>query len=123
VPDVYVLGVASTPLRKWPDHDFRDLAGEAARGAIADAGVEGAAPVEKVTFGDCAMGVWGQANIRGQVALVDLARDGVLPERAPIDLMWSAGLSSSITPLHRSILVAASISPGPAPPLVARPRQ
>ncbi len=82
----YILGTASTAFRRHPDRDFRDLADEAVGGALEDAGFapDAEAPVDAVHFGNCAMHAWGQANIRGQVALANLVRDGRLPARAPV---------------------------------------
>ncbi len=81
----YVIGVGSTRFKRWPDRGFRDLAGEVSSAALADAGLtRRGEPVPAVWFGNCAMGVWGQANIRGQVALADQQREGRIAPRAPI---------------------------------------
>lgn len=82
--EVYVVGAASTRFQRWPDRGFRDLSREVVLGALADAGLERGAEVEAIYFGNCAMGVWGQSNIRGQVALTPLLRDGTLAERTPV---------------------------------------
>ena len=81
----YVIGVGSTRFQRWPERGFRDLAGDVTAVALDDAGLSArgdAAPA--VWFGNCAMGVWGQANIRGQVALADQQREGRVAARAPI---------------------------------------
>ncbi len=70
----YILGSASTEFRRHPERDFRSLAREVVEGALGDAGVEGSAP-SSAWFGNCAMGTWGQANIRGQVAMTPMLRD------------------------------------------------
>ncbi|MHC4836707.1 MAG: thiolase family protein [Planctomycetota bacterium] len=86
----HVVGTYSTTFKKWPDRDFRDLSREAVLGALSDAGfdadrlAEAPVAVGAVFFGNCAMDAWGQSNIRGQVALNPLCREGVLPERVPI---------------------------------------
>lgn len=79
--DVYLVGTASTRFQRWPERDFRDLSTEVVNAALADAG---GGAVEAVFFGNCAMGVWGQDNIRGQVALTPLLRDGTLDPRTPV---------------------------------------
>ena len=68
--DVWVHGWASTAFAKHPDRDFRSLADEALDGLDLE-GVDGA------WFGNCAMGVWGQGNIRGQTVLRGLVAEGV----------------------------------------------
>ncbi len=65
----HVVGTASTPFRRWPDRSFRDLAEAVLRGALSDAGLEDGNEVGALIFGNCAMHVWGQPNIRGTVAL------------------------------------------------------
>ncbi|MCP4918309.1 MAG: thiolase family protein [Proteobacteria bacterium] len=72
--DVYVLGVATTAFRKWPERSHAGLAAEVVRAVL-----EGRPPVDAAWFGNCAMGLFGQPNIRGQVAL-----DGLLPEGVPV---------------------------------------
>lgn len=79
----HVLGSFTTPFGKWTARSYKDLVREAVVGALADAGLEGGA-VESVWFGNCNMALWGQANIRGQVCLAPLVREGILRERAPV---------------------------------------
>ena len=64
-----VVGTASTRFQRWPELDFRDLAAQVVKEVLADAGLEDGREIALATFGNCAMGVWGQPNIRGQVAL------------------------------------------------------
>lgn len=83
--DAWLVGTHSTAFRKWPERGFRDLVREAVAGALDDAGLPPAgAPVGQVWFGSCALGVWGQDNIRGQTLCSPLQRSGVLPPRVPI---------------------------------------
>ena len=75
--DVDIVGVATTPFGKHLDRSLGSLAGEAAEGALADAGL---APtdVEYVVFSNAAEGVLtGQEMIRGQVALKGTALAGL----------------------------------------------
>lgn len=81
---VYVLGTAQTAFGKHPSRSFSDLAREAITGALADARLTDGRSVASVWFGNCNMALWGQANIRGQVCLAPLVREGLLRERAPI---------------------------------------
>ena len=81
---VYAVGVASTPFRRWPERTHRELAAEALEGVLADAGLEDGQQVEACWFGNCALGTWGQQNIRGQVVLDAPMRTGRLPERLPV---------------------------------------
>ncbi len=84
--DVFILGSSTTPFRRWPERTHRDLVREAYTAALEDAGVD-PARVEGAWFGSAAMHHFGQANIRGQVAMAPLAREmpsGLYPQHAPI---------------------------------------
>ncbi len=107
----WIVGSASTVFRKWEDRGFRSLSEEVVRGALADAGASGA-DVEQVWFGNCAMGVWGQSNIRGQVALTELQRSGELNPRAAI-VNVEAGCATGSAALHgavRDVLAGADLA-------------
>ncbi|MEO1686446.1 MAG: thiolase family protein [Pseudomonadota bacterium] len=82
--DVYLIGAHSTKFGKRPGDDFRDLAREAYEGALADAGLETGEEIEFAWFGNCGMGTWGQACIRGQTVFTPLVREGRFPERVPM---------------------------------------
>lgn len=82
--DVYLIGAASTRFGKRPEDDFRALAREAYDGVLADAGLEGGDDIEFAWFGNCGMGAWGQACIRGQVTFAPLVAEGRFPERVPM---------------------------------------
>lgn len=97
----WILGTASTVFDKWPDRSFRDLAEEVVDAVLADAGVDGDS-VEHVTFGNCAMGAHGQDNIRGQVALTAMMRDGRLPPRVPI-VNVEAGCATGSAAFHAAV--------------------
>ncbi|MEM7525548.1 MAG: thiolase family protein [Pseudomonadota bacterium] len=81
--DVYLIGASCTAFGKRPEDSFRDLTREAYLNALADSGVEPDA-IEQGWFGNCGMGAFGQACIRGQVCFTPLVRDGLFPERAPM---------------------------------------
>ncbi|MBU2547947.1 MAG: thiolase family protein, partial [Proteobacteria bacterium] len=82
--DVYVIGSFATRFKKWPDKSFKDLTRDAYLGVLEDAGLENGEPIQFAWFGNCGMGMWGQANIRGQVCFIPLVREGLFPERAPM---------------------------------------
>lgn len=67
-----IVGAGMTRFGKFPDRTVRTLAEEAAREAMADAGVT-AADIQRVFFGNAVSGlITGQEMIRGQIALRDL---------------------------------------------------
>lgn len=67
-----IVGAGMTRFGKFPDRTVRNLAEEAARAAMDDAGVT-AAEVQRVFFGNAVSGlITGQEMIRGQIALRDL---------------------------------------------------
>lgn len=67
--DVFVCGVGLTPFGRHVDHSLRDLASDAVRNTLADAGLA-PADVDAVYFSNAAAGlITGQEMIRGQVAL------------------------------------------------------
>jgi len=105
--DVYIAGACATRFQKWPDRDFRDLSREAVMGALADAGLEDGLGVEGVWFGNCAMDVWGQSNIRGQVALTPLMRENLLAPRAPV-VNVEGGCATGSAALNGAYLAIAS---------------
>ncbi len=82
--DVYLIGAASTRFGKRPEDDFRALAREAYDGVLADAGLDAGDDIEFAWFGNCGMGTWGQACIRGQVTFAPLVAEGRFPERVPM---------------------------------------
>ena len=82
--DVHILGAFSTRFGKRPEDSFRDLAREAYLGALADAGLESGEDIEFAWFGNCGMGAYGQACIRGQVCFAPLVAEGLFPQRVPM---------------------------------------
>ncbi len=82
--DVYVIGTACTPFAKFPQKSFKDLTREAYLQLLADAGLDDGGAIEQGWFGNCGMGSFGQACIRGQVCFTPLVREGLFPERVPM---------------------------------------
>lgn len=98
----YIVGSAATAFRKWPERDFRDLTAEVVEGALADAGLPDGLGVQQVAFGNCALGTWGQANIRGQGCLSPLQRAGRLNPDAPI-VNVEGGCATGSVALHAAV--------------------
>lgn len=96
-----VLGVFTTKFGRWPEVSHPDLAARAIRGALADAGVDGAA-IAGVWFGNCGLHAWGQPNVRGQVVLQGLVADGTLPANVPV-VNVEAGCGTGITAFHGAL--------------------
>lgn len=71
--DVYVIGVATTAFKRWPESTHRALTQQVLDAVERDAGVE-LARAEGVWFGNCALHVFGQATSRGQVVLSGRSR-------------------------------------------------
>jgi acetyl-CoA acetyltransferase len=82
--DVYVIGTACTPFGKFADKSFKDLTREAYLQVLADAGLADGGAIEQAWFGNCGMGTFGQACIRGQVCFTPLVREQLFPERVPM---------------------------------------
>lgn len=97
--DVYIIGSCSTRFGRRPDDDHRALAREAVTGALSDAGLENAAPIDQAYFGNCLMHIQGQTMIRGQTAMLPLMEDGVLPERMGVVNVEGACATGSLA-LH-----------------------
>ncbi len=89
---MHVAGVAMTDFGRMPGRSYADLAREAVRGALADAGV---GTVDAVVFGSCAAQEWGQPSVRGQVVLRGLVEDGTLPAHVPV-INVEAGCATGI---------------------------
>lgn len=81
---VFILGIHTTPVRRWPDMSFKDLTREAYLGALKDAGLETGADIAGAWFGNVLMNYWGQGNLRGNICFIPLVREGLFPDRAPI---------------------------------------
>ncbi len=82
--DVWVIGTACTAFGKRPGDSFKDLTREAYLAVLADAGMADGRAIGFGWFGNCGMGTFGQRNIRGQVCLTPLVREGLFPERVPV---------------------------------------
>ena len=79
----YVIGIGSTKYGKFQSISFPQFAQKAVENCLQDAKME-APNIDAIYFGNCAMQAWGQANIRGHVALASLLQSERLPRRVPI---------------------------------------
>jgi len=82
--NVFIIGTHSTAFGRKPDETHKQLARETVSGLLADAGLNDGQKIEAAWFANCALHGFGQASIRGQVCLSELANDRILPERLPI---------------------------------------
>ena len=67
--DVYIIGVATTRFQRWPDRSYTDLAQDVVEGVFSDTSAELSEQLDSIAFGSCAMGMWGQPNVRGPSCL------------------------------------------------------
>ncbi len=100
--DAWVIGVGSTPFGKYGDSSFRDLASAVTFQLLADAGLPDGQQLDGGWFANCGMHVWGQPNIRGQVALTELMRNGTLNARMPI-INVEGGCATGSAALHGAV--------------------
>lgn len=99
---VAIAGVGMTPFGKHLDKSIRDLAREAARSALNDAGIE-ASNIQFAVVGNALGGlITGQEAVRGKVALQD-----VLPPGVPVCNVEAACATSSYA-FHLAWLALAS---------------
>lgn len=105
--DVFVLGSSTTRFQRWPDRTHDDLAREALLAALDDADLSDASPVGVALVGNCALHAFGQSNIRGQVLLSPLVREGRFPVHAPIGNV-EAGCATGALALHSGWMAVAS---------------
>ena len=79
-----MIGAYATAFDKWPQKSHRNLGHESVTGALADAELTSDVTIDQIWFANCAMGVFGQENIRGQVCLSPLVEDGIITPNVPI---------------------------------------
>lgn len=100
--EVVVLGVGMHRFGKFPETSLRELAGEAGRGALRDAGVS-PRDIQAAYFANALAGLLtGQESIRGQVALREVGVAGV-----PIVNVENA-CASGATAFHQAVLAVGS---------------
>jgi acetyl-CoA acetyltransferase len=104
--DVFVIGVATTPFRRWPEATHRELGQQVLDAVERDAGVP-LSRAEGVWFGNCALHVFGQATARGQVVLSGALASGQLEASAPV-INVEAGCATGSFALHGAAQAIAS---------------
>ncbi|MCL6271920.1 thiolase family protein [Sansalvadorimonas sp. 2012CJ34-2] len=93
--DVFVVGIASTALGKFPEKSVKDFTREAVHGALKDAGAS-ISDIEAAWFSNTRQGALeGQNTIRGQCALRPLGIQGI-----PVTNVENACASSSSASLQ-----------------------
>jgi acetyl-CoA acetyltransferase len=92
----HIIGAYSTRFKKWPDRSFKNLGREACLGALTDAEMDRGEDIGFVHFSTSGMHHWGQFAIPGQVCLIPLVQEGLLPERVPIVNVEGACASGSL---------------------------
>ncbi len=92
--DVFIVGIYSTPAGEFPELSPKSLVRAAYAGALADARVDGA-NIGQVWFSNMMLDFWGQHNVRGQVCLMPLMEEGLLPAGTPITNVEGACASAS----------------------------
>jgi acetyl-CoA acetyltransferase len=92
---VYILGIFSTPVGRFPDRSPKDLVRDAYLGALQDAKLDGGA-IGHVWFSNMMLDFWGQPNVKGQVCLLPLVREGLLPAGVPTTNVEAACASASL---------------------------
>jgi acetyl-CoA acetyltransferase len=97
--NVYIVGSYSTQFKKWPEKSFRDMTRDAVVGVLEDAGMDRGDEIEFVWFGHTGTGGWGPVGYFGQICLVPLIRESLLPRSVPIFNVENACATGSMA-LH-----------------------
>ena len=76
--DVFIIGIYSTAAGRFAERSPKDLVRDAYVGALADARLDPNA-IGHVWFSNMLLDFWGQPNVKGQVCLLPLVRERLLP--------------------------------------------
>ena len=93
--DVYIVGIYSTPTGKFFEKSPKELVRTAYLGALQDAGLDGSA-IGHIWFSNMMLDFWGQPNVKGQVCLMPLVEEGVLPVGVATTNVEAACASASL---------------------------
>lgn len=93
--DVYIIGIFSTPAGRFAEKSPKDLVRDANAGVLEDSGIDGA-DIGHVWFSNMTMDFWGQPNVKGQVCLMPLIEEGLLPAGVPTTNVEAACASASM---------------------------
>lgn len=92
--EVFIVGIYSPPAGEFPELSPKSLVRAAYAGALADARIDGA-NIGQVWFSNMMLDFWGQHSVKGQVCLMPLMEDGLLPAGIPITNVEGACASAS----------------------------
>ncbi|MGA8144949.1 MAG: thiolase family protein [Candidatus Acidiferrales bacterium] len=93
--DVYIIAIFSTPAGRFPEKSPKSFVRDACLGVLNDASIDGAA-IGHIWFSNMMLDFWGQPNIKGQVCLMPLIEEGVLPAGVPTTNVEAACASASV---------------------------
>ena len=93
--DVYIVGIYSTPAGKFFEKSPKELVRTAYLGALQDARLDGGG-IGHIWFSNMMLDFWGQPNVKGQVCLMPLAEEGVLPVGVATTNVEAACASASL---------------------------
>ena len=92
--DVFILGIYSTPAGRFPELSPKELARRAYLGALEDAHIDSSA-IGHAWFSNMLLDFWGQPNVKGQVCLLPLIEERLLPSGIAISNVEAACASAS----------------------------
>ncbi|MGH9746448.1 MAG: thiolase family protein [Candidatus Acidiferrales bacterium] len=93
--EVYIVGIFSTPAGRFAEKSPKDLVRCAYLGALEDARIDGSA-IGHAWFSNMMLDFWGQPNVKGQVCLMPLIEEGLLPPGVPTTNVEAACASASV---------------------------
>jgi acetyl-CoA acetyltransferase len=93
--DVFIVGIFSTPAGRFFEKSPKELVRTAYLGALQDAKIDGKA-IGHIWFSNMMLDFWGQPNVKGQVCLMPLVEEGVLPVGVPTTNVEAACASASL---------------------------
>ncbi|MGB0035959.1 MAG: thiolase family protein [Candidatus Acidiferrales bacterium] len=93
--DAFILGIHSTPAGRFFEKSPKELVRAACVGALQDARIAGGA-IGHMWFSNMMLDFWGQPNVRGQVCLLPLMQEGLLPAGVATTNVEAACASGSV---------------------------
>jgi len=93
--DVFIVGIYSTPAGRFPELSPKDLARAACVGVLSDAQLDGK-DIGHIWFSNMMLDFWGQPNVKGQVCLLPLFEEGLLPAGVATSNIEAACASASL---------------------------
>lgn len=93
--DVFIVGAYSTQAGRFLERSPKDLIREAYLGVLADAHLDGDA-IGHVWFSNMMLDFWGQPNVKGQVCLLPLVEEKLLPAGVATSNVEAACASGSL---------------------------